>query len=213
MKLFLKKITPLHALYLILLRYYRRVRDKIVIPSYATKRKIILAIADKYKIAKVFVETGSYMGDTIDSWKNNFERLYSIELNQDLASRVIRRFVDFPHITIIQGDSALQLSSILSSIETPILFWLDGHYSSEFKIGNEFIVTSRGEKNTPILEELIQISEHKIKNHLILIDDAREFNGTNEYPHLSLIKEFVRKKMPTHRLIVKTDIIRILPLQ
>lgn len=211
MKALLKRITPLYKLYLLSLKYYRRLRDRIVIPDYATKRKIILTTSEKYKYKQVFVETGTYMGDTVDAFKHHFDRLYSIELNEDLASKAARRFADNPNITIMQGDSALQLSSILSAIDMPAVFWLDGHYSSEFQLGNEYIVTGKGAKNTPVLEELAQIAEHKIKHHAILIDDAREFNGSNEYPHLSMIKDFVRQHMPNHVLTVKTDIIRILP--
>jgi hypothetical protein len=211
MKSLLKKITPLYDLYLYSLKYYRRVRDRMIIPDYVTKRKIILSTASKYKYTKVFVETGTYMGDTIEALKTHFERLYSIELNQELATKAVQRFAGHPHISIMQGDSALQLTSILSTVETPVVFWLDGHYSSEFQVGSEYIVTGKGEKNTPVLEELAQIAEHKIKNHAILIDDAREFNGTNDYPSLLELKAFVGQKMPNHVVTVKTDIIRILP--
>jgi hypothetical protein len=50
------------------------------------------------------------------------------------------------------------------------LFWLDGHFCGG--------VSAHGDKGTPILEELNLILSHRVKEHVILIDDARLFNGT-----------------------------------
>jgi len=86
-------------------------------------------------------------------------------------------------------------------VEKPCLFWLDGHYSG----GN----TAKGEKETPIMEELRQICAHPVKNHLILIDDAREFTGQNDYPTIESLRTFVGARLPGYGFDVKDDIIRI----
>lgn len=151
------------------------------------------------------------MGDTVEYLKNDFKQLFSIELNEDLAAKAAKRFNSEPKIKIVQGDSATQLASILSTINSPVSFWLDGHYSSEFQSGNEYIITGKGEKDTPVMEELIQISQHPINNHVILIDDARLFNGNDDYPTKQQVSEFVKQKLPNHHFSIKKDIIRILP--
>ena len=74
----------------------------------------------------------------------------------------------------MHGDSGEILPELLNNINEPILFWLDGHYSA----GN----TSKGSLNTPIIKELVTIFQHPIKQHIILIDDARLFNGADDYP-------------------------------
>jgi hypothetical protein len=211
MKQFLKKITPLYKLYLFLLQQRKKIRDRITIPDYAVKRKTIIDLAKQYQCTDVFIETGTYMGDTIEYLKNEFNRLFSIELNEDLATKATNRFKNESKIRIIQGDSATQLGAILFEINSPVVFWLDGHYSSEFQSGDEYIVTGKGEKDTPVMEELIQISRHPVKGHVILIDDARLFNGNDDYPTKAEVSAFVEQHLPGHSFSIKKDIIRILP--
>jgi hypothetical protein len=95
------------------------------------------------------------------------------------------------------------LPAILSRINKPCLFWLDGHYSA----GG----TAKGEKNTPIMEELTAIHFHPVKNHIILIDDAREFYGENDYPTIQELRDFCGKMFPDHDFKIKDDIIQIFP--
>lgn len=211
MKELLKKITPLYKLYLYFLQQKKKLRDRITIPDYAVKRKTIIDLSKQYNCTEVFIETGTYMGDTVEFLKNDFKRLFSIELNEDLAAKAAKRFSTESKIMIVQGDSATQLATLLSEISSPVAFWLDGHYSSEYQVGDEYIVTGKGEKDTPVMEELIQISRHPVKNHVILIDDARLFNGHDDYPTKQQVSEFVKQKLPNHRFSIKKDIIRILP--
>ncbi|MEQ1798591.1 MAG: hypothetical protein ABL872_11615 [Lacibacter sp.] len=211
MKELLKKVTPLYRLYLSSLQWRRRIKDKLTIPEYAVKRKTIIDLSKQYQCTEVFIETGTYMGDTVEYLKHDFAKLFSIELNEDLASKAAKRFSNEPKVKIVQGDSAQQLAAILSDITTPVAFWLDGHYSSEFQLGDDYIVTGKGEKDTPVMEELMQISQHPVKKHVILIDDARLFNGQNDYPTKQQVSDFVKQKLPSHTFSIKRDIIRILP--
>jgi hypothetical protein len=99
------------------------------------------------------------------------------------------------------GNSSKVLPKIIKEIEEPCLFWLDAHYSEG--------ITVKGDKETPIMEELNHIFSHSIKDHVILIDDARCFTGINDYPSIEELKHFVLNKFPKHRFNVKDDIIRI----
>jgi hypothetical protein len=211
MKIILKKIYPLYKLYLFLYKLKIVFFNYLIIPSYKTKRKTILKTANDYNLNQYFIETGTYFGDTVDYFKNYFVNLITIELSPDLAKRASDRFKSYSNVSVINGDSSKELINILKFIDSPIVFWLDGHYSSEFWIGENLIITAKGEKYTPILEELTLISNHFVKNHVILIDDARLFTGNDDYPKLSVIKEFVSTEMKSYFLTVKNDIIRILP--
>lgn len=92
MKKFLKKITPLYSLYLNALKFKRKIRNRIIIPDYATKRRIILNIANKYNCNNVLIETGTYLGDTVEALRNYFKNIISIELSHELALRAQKRF-------------------------------------------------------------------------------------------------------------------------
>ena len=105
------------------------------------KRGLIANIQKKSNF-NTFIETGTYLGDTLDFFKNSFINLISIELSGEYYTKAVDRFKDIKNIKIINGDSGEKLSEILKTINEPCLFWLDGHYSS----GD----TARGEKDTPI---------------------------------------------------------------
>ena len=133
--------------------------------------------------------------------KFTFGQIYSIELDAGLCMKARERFTDVPNVNIIQGDSSNILPDILASVKQPCLFWLDGHYSGD--------ITAKGDLNTPIKKELERIFAHPIKNHVILIDDARCFTGQNDYPTMEDLKKFVAKKRPKWIFEIKNDIIRI----
>ena len=151
---------------------------------------------------KTLIETGTYCGDMINSQKNNFKKIVSIELDYKLYNKAIKKFNKYKHIKIINGDSAIVLENLCKEINDSVIFWLDGHYSG--------IGTSKGEKETPIYEELDSIFNNNI-NHIILIDDARCFNGECDYPTLNELFQIVNKKEKNYNIEVKNDIIRIIP--
>jgi hypothetical protein len=184
-------------------------KKKVLIPTYEYKRAQINQIRQKENI-NVLVETGTFLGDTIDFFKAHFKKLYSIELAEDLAREAQQRFVNDLHVSILQGDSGKVLKSLINEIHEPALFWLDGHYSSEFFIGDKFIKTGKGEKDTPVEEELNIILNAPLK-HFILIDDARLFVGENDYPSIKELKKLVSSFRGKYELTVENDIIYILP--
>lgn len=185
-------------------------KKEVTPPPYELKRAILNSYKDKYAL-KVFIETGTFFGDTVEYFKNSFKKVYSIELAEDLAKKAQQRFRNDPQVEIIQGDSGSILTTILKGIDEPVLFWLDGHYSSEFFAGDEFIKTARTDKDTPVVEELDTILGSPIQ-HVILIDDARGFDGIGDYPSIASIKRKVRKaKGGAYDCKVENDIIQIYP--
>lgn len=172
-------------------------------PPYAYKIFTLMFYAMRYKTS-IFVETGTYMGDTIDSLRNIFDDLYSIELDDSLFRRARNYFKNSDKIKILHGDSAKVLPVLLKKLNKPILFWLDAHYSGEG--------TARGENDTPIMKELSSILKHIQTRPVILIDDARLFNGKDSYPKLRWFISYARKNWKDYNILVKYDVIRIFPL-
>lgn len=107
------------------------------------------------------------------------------------------------NVTILQGDSRKRLPQILAQTTQRCLFWLDGHYSGG--------VTARGAQVTPILNELDAIFKHPVQDHVVLIDDARNFTPANDHPTLNALREYVFARRPDLSFSVEDDIIRLLP--
>jgi hypothetical protein len=165
------------------------------------KRSVIKEYANDE--VNVFIETGTYNGGMVEAVKNIFKTIFSIELDEKLAKKAQQRFSNYNHIKILQGDSGELIKDVLSKLNERAIFWLDAHYSGGY--------TARGSEDTPILKELKYILEHKIKNHIILIDDAREFTETSEsYPSIKEVEEFIKKYSNKYSIEVKDDIIRVL---
>lgn len=164
------------------------------------KRRLLKQFAKLLK-ASVLVETGTYLGEMVWSLKDNFKKIYSIELSARLYQMASLRFKQFSQIKIIQGDSAKILPNLVLNIGEPAMFWLDGHYSAG--------ITAKGDLNTPIIQELKFIFEYCPKPVGIFIDDARCFNGSNDYPEISQLKKFVAGFKPDWRFEIRHDVICI----
>jgi hypothetical protein len=161
------------------------------IPSTDTKRARLRQIAQEFPVS-TFVETGTFLGDTLEYLRTDFKELISIELSPELAARARKRYADNMSIKILAGDSSIVLKSVLERLDGPAFFWLDGHYSHSCTIGDSEIETALGAQETPILKELELILGRGCDRDVIVIDDARLFNGDNGYPTLHEIQAHIR---------------------
>lgn len=169
-------------------------------PPHLVKQMVVKTYAAKYRL-NVMVETGTYLGEMVDAVKYSFNKIYSIELSSDLHKKAKKKFSRYKYIEILNGDSSVILPEILKQIYDPCLFWLDAHYSGG--------ITEKGDIETPILEELKQIFLHPVKNHVILIDDARCFTGQNDYPSIEELNKFILDQNPYYLFNVVDDVIRV----
>ena len=169
-------------------------------PPHLIKQETVKEYAYKFSI-DILIETGTYKGDMVTAMKDIFNQIYSIELSNNLYVKAKERFANASNIHIIQGNSAKVLPNLLTSIKQPCLFWIDAHYSGD--------ITVKENLNTPIWEELKHIFAHTIKDHVILIDDARCFRGQEDYPTIKDLRNFITREKPSWVFEVKDDIIRI----
>ena len=172
---------------------------KIGPPPSVVKRRIIDEYRTRFNL-DTLVETGTHLGDTVEFFRSKCARIFSIELSDTYARDAQERFRAYRHIEILHGDSGILLSEILKRLERPALFWLDGHYSGG--------LTAKADLDTPILRELESIFAHRIGNHVVLIDDARLFTGTDDYPTLEALRGMVQARKPEYSFAVEKDIIR-----
>jgi hypothetical protein len=156
--------------------------------------------AYKYRCG-ILVETGTYEGEMVKACLPSFNKIYSIELDKTLFEKAVNRFKNNSNVKILNGDSGVKLSEVLREVNSRCVFWLDGHYSAG--------ITAKGELDTPIAKEIESIFNHSIQDHVILIDDARCFDGTNDYPQRDKFIEELYNRKQNIKVEVYNDIIRI----
>jgi hypothetical protein len=171
-------------------------------PPHLVKQGVLRECAKIYQL-RVFVESGTCYGDMVEALKGEFDRLYSIELSPYLYGKCLMRFGKVKHITLIQGDSGVELKRVMEKLDQPALFYLDGHYSSGMSI--------KGDKETPICEEIRAILGAKRLDHVIVIDDARCFGVDPDYPPLEELERLIHSYRQDLRMTVENDCIRITP--
>lgn len=168
-------------------------------PPHIVKQMAIEDYRVKYN-CRILIETGTYLGEMVEAQLKRFSRIISIELSELFYKKAKQKFKFNPNIELLHGDSGKKLSEVVPLLTEPALFWLDGHYS-----GGK---TARAEKDCPVPEELNIILKSTLP-HVILIDDARLFNGTNDYPDIAHIKEIIRSNHRNYSVEIKDDIIRL----
>lgn len=144
---------------------------EVYLPAEA-RRLVLRDIGHAYGL-KAFIETGTHDGATPMFLKDDFVELHTIELGEDAYRRARRLFSPFPQVHCWHGDSSAMLPKVLAQIEQPALVWLDGHYSGG--------TTAHGKDSTPVRDELRILFEDG-RRHVILVDDARCFEGGAEHP-------------------------------
>jgi len=177
-------------------------RGRPIPPPNALKQEVAGEYARRYGL-RTFIETGTNLGEMDFVLKNRFARIVTVELSPDYHARAVRRLGRFGHIECLCGDSGVVLPSVLARMTEPCLFWLDAHYSAG--------KTAKGEVETPISAELDVALRHPVRGHVVLIDDARLFDGTHDYPVLSALQQRVKELRPDLWFAVRDDIIRIEP--
>lgn len=139
----------------------------------------------------LWIETGTYLGQTTEVLSKMSRRVISIEPSPELYSAAVQKFIGIESIELVNDISENAFPKVLPEICEPVNFWLDGHFSS----GNTF----QGPSNTPIAEELNEIEKHikRFGRVAIFIDDVRLFglgnNVNHGYPPLDYLVDWSRR--------------------
>lgn len=155
---------------------------------------IVNNLFEKYKNTQYFFETGSHIGEGIQKAINaGFTHIMSTELAPRYHNYCVNRFTNNKNVHLYLGDTEDMMENLISKINEPITFWLDGHNS-----GGD---TAWGKHESPLMQELEIIKRHPIKTHTIIIDDLRCW----EKPHYDFDKQdiinFVKTINPDYRIL------------
>lgn len=145
--------------------------------------KNILELSKKNKYDyEYFVETGTYMGETILRYIDDFKKSYTIELSESLYNDFNKKDYDRNKLKSILGDSSKKLKEVIDELHGNTIFFLDGHFSS--------CGTAKGDKDVPLYEEIKSINNNFKYESIIIIDDLRLFgsNITEDWSDITVEK-------------------------
>lgn len=183
-------------------RNYYSLRRGAIWPEGEYKRGLLKRIQRIYNY-KYFVETGTCLGETPAKLSGLFERIWTIELSEELFQRAKINLSKYKNVTCLHGNSGQILSDVVRNLDAPTLFWLDGHFSGG--------VTASGEN--PIIEELNVIKSSSINNHVIVIDDMSDFSLFEKNAPLSAVVYAIENINPNYKFYSDYDMLFALPFE
>lgn len=192
-----KQNRHLQALAGHLLDIYRLAAFNFKNPHSYTKFRQIKSLKQRTK-SSVFIETGTYLGVTTHRCSSIFNHIYTIELDQNLATQATNYLSSKKNVEVIQGDALEVLPNLLNREEVNhALVFLDGHFSGG--------VTACGTEPEPAIEELKILAKHKSKIKCIVIDDFRSFGNDSGFPKKSNLFKAIEDFFAEFEITVHLD--------
>ena len=159
----------------------------------------------------VFIETGTYEGDSVAAVRPSFRELHTCELSPELHAAATRRFTDDPAVHCHLGSSPDRLRALAAiHASHPVMYWLDAHWCSAAH-------TAGQESQCPLLEELEAIAPLHPKS-IVWIDDARYFMApppapleAQGWPSFQQVLERLQSLSSNHHLVFANDTILFHP--
>lgn len=223
--LMLKKNNPNVIFFIILLTSYQSTFAQIQTtdiwtyefvktPNHSLKSNFLKKIKTAFN-SKVFIETGTYAGDTTITAAEIYDRVLTVELSEKWYKLCLERFNNISNIKAYLGTSTefLKHRDNYKLDLDYTTFWLDAHWSGKGTAKN-------GTENTPVASE-IDLINASTQLPIILIDDIRFFqphyiqpildSDSTGYPSLTELNHKITTTMPLHELVIYGDIAIIYP--
>lgn len=181
--------------------WYWKLRGQPARSPHLLKQRAVREYARRYGL-RTLIETGTYYGEMVAAVRTDFDRIYSMEFDSELARRAARRFANDPRVHILEGDSEKVLPELLKSISEPALFWLDAGYWGWINLARD-----PGRLSAEVEAAL----SHPAEGHVVLMDDARMLDGRNGAPTFKQLRARIGARFPGLRIEVLHDVVRITP--
>lgn len=159
----------------------------------------------------IFVETGTFKGDTSLLASSYFKQVFTIEASDALFIAARERLQHLSNIELVHGSSPNILRNLSITLsDQSAIYWLDAHWCGS--------VTAGENHECPILDELEAIGNLNSQS-VILIDDARLFiappprpHNPDEWPRIDILIDRLRRLSHEHSLWIINDVIIFAPL-
>ena len=159
--------------------------------------------------SSVFIETGTFKGDTTALAAERFEQVYTIELSDELFRSSKAKLSSLSNVVCLHGDSKTLLGPLVQTInaDVSILFYLDAHY---FQRG-----LTRSEKGRmlvpktspfPLVEELEVIANRRTSAmDVVVVDDVHRWGRKHPVPEWYTVSADMVTKHLSPRTIVTEE--------
>lgn len=162
--------------------------DHLVSPPAIAKQRHLLNTF-KSRNHRIFVEAGTYKGQTTAFFIPHADQVISVELHDGLFAAAQKRFALQPNVTLVHGDSLVEIPKIVANCSSAPLVFLDGHFSGAG--------TAKGQEMEPAESTLGRLADVAPAGTTIVIDDLRLFgSGLSGFPQLDMITASARAAFP-----------------
>ena len=103
------------------------------------------------------VETGTFKGNTTVGLAKLFPRVFTVEVDAALYDQTTPRFMHYPNVTALRGNSAEVLKEILPQLSYPLFAYLDAHWGDYWPLRDELALLLGVKK-----PKLIMIHDFKV---------------------------------------------------
>ncbi len=167
-------------------------------PTPEAKRDYLLGLL-RHRGNRVFVESGTYLGDTTAFLRPYVARIITVEVEPKLYADAEARFAGDPQIDVLFGDGQELIPRAVEGLAEPAFIWLDGHFSGG--------VTGMGEQVEPALAILDTFASMQLpEGTTVLVDDLRMFGcEPAPWPSLDGLVNSARRAFPNARIYTGLD--------
>jgi hypothetical protein len=167
------------------------------VPPPQAKRRHLLQLF-RERGHTLFVEAGTYRGDTVAFFLGHADRIVSVEVEPNLQAAAERRFEGEPAVEILLGDALDLVPPLVAREAASTLLFLDGHCSGG--------VTGEGREHEPAASILAALASAEHGAPLtIVVDDLRLFGTDPEFPTLDALIAGARDAFPEARIHAGLD--------
>jgi len=150
---------------------------------------------------KIFVETGTAYGQTLQEIQPYFKKIFTVEISEKLWEWLQPQIQQFENVEHVLGDSLIEIPKFLETLhkDDKVFFWLDAHWSQG--------LSSKNDLDCPLIEECVIIDkQYKADIGLVVIDDVRMFGTHNNEDWTEITNDAVQSSFKNFKILVSEEI-------
>jgi hypothetical protein len=172
-------------------------------PAGHAKREHLLSLV-RHRDLRVFVESGTYLGESVEFLRPHMDRIVTVEVEPKLHADADAKFAGDPAIDVRFGDALDLIPAIVRELDQPALIWLDGHFSGGVTGQGEFVEPAQA-----ILEKFADAPPPA--GSTVVIDDLRMFGReAAPWPTLEGLVHTARRAFPHAQIYPGLDSLVVL---